>query len=126
MYLSPRASATAGDCIGESFYSTERFPVIPPFGLPELTGILLLTPHHITCPQGLTDDETKQWNHSNPDTILGQDKVFVLKGCPPFVGVIHAKTYPRKRKGVLIRKGGLISVHVKLFFGKEMCEVSSF
>ncbi|CAI7996304.1 hypothetical protein GBAR_LOCUS1850, partial [Geodia barretti] len=29
-----------GDCIGESFYSTERFPVIPPFGLPELTGLI--------------------------------------------------------------------------------------
>ena len=29
----------AGDCVGESFYSTERFPVIPPFGAPELAGM---------------------------------------------------------------------------------------
>ena len=33
----------AGDCIGESFSSPDRFPVIPPFGAPELSGIYLIT-----------------------------------------------------------------------------------
>jgi hypothetical protein len=49
-------------------------------------------------------------------TLLGQNKVFILEGCPP---LIHARTAPGERKGVLIRKGGLISVHVKTVLGER-------
>ena len=41
--LSIATHVPAGDCIGESFSSPDRFPVIPPFGAPELSGIYLIT-----------------------------------------------------------------------------------
>ena len=42
-YLS-NIHAYTGTCIGEPFSSPKRFPVIPPFGLPELAGQTLPEP----------------------------------------------------------------------------------